>query len=82
MKRKAVVTVVPELRYADGQVARGQATTFQGEKVQGNDQAISYKVGGNYTMRSSFNYVPGMQKSELYLTFDAKVGKKRWKCPQ
>ena len=65
MKKKAVVTVTPELRYADGQVAKGQSATFQGEKVMGNDQTISYKVGGRYTMKSSFNYVPEMQKSEL-----------------
>ena len=33
MKKKAVITVTPELRYADGQVAKGEPTTFQGEKV-------------------------------------------------
>lgn len=82
MKKKAVVTVTPELRYADGQVARGNAATFQGEKVNGNDQTISYKVGGNYTMKSNFAYVPAMQKSELYLTFDAKVGNKPVKVPE
>ena len=44
MKKKAVVTVTPVLRYENGQ-ATGQAATFQGEKVQGNNQEISYKVG-------------------------------------
>lgn len=81
MKKKAVVTVIPELRYADGQVAKGQGTTFQGEKVMGNDQTISYKVGGNYTMKTSFNYVPDMQKSEMYLTFDARIGNKTCNVP-
>ena len=81
MKRKAVVTVTPELRYAKGK-AIGQSATFQGEKVQGNGQEISYKVGGNYTMRNSFTYVPDMQKSELYLTFNAYVGKKQVKVPE
>lgn len=81
MKKKAVVTVVPELRYGDGQVARGEAATFQGEKVEGNDQTIAYKVGGNYSMKSNFKYVPDMQKSELYLTFDAKVGNKQQNIP-
>lgn len=81
MKKKAVVTVIPELRYADGQVAKGQSATFQGEKVQGNDQTISYKVGGNYTMKTSFNYVPDMQKSEMYLTFDARIGNKQCNVP-
>ena len=81
MKKKAVVTVTPELRYADGQVAKGQGATFQGEKVMGNDQTISYKVGGNYTMKTSFNYVDDMQKSEMYLTFDARKGKKQYNVP-
>ena len=81
MKKKAVVTVIPELRYGDGQVARGEAATFQGEKVEGNDQTIAYKVGVNYTMKTNFKYVPEMQKSELYLTFDAKIGNKQQEVP-
>ena len=62
MKKKAIVTVTPVLRYAGGE-AVGQAATFQGEKVQGNNQEISYKVGGNYTMRNTFAYIPEMQQS-------------------
>lgn len=80
MKKKAVVTVTPEIRYEGGK-AIGQSATFQGEKVQGNDQEISYKLGGNYTMKNSFDYVPEMQKSELYLTFQARVGKKEVEVP-
>lgn len=81
MKKKATVTVIPELRYANGQVARGASATFQGEKVRGNNQEISYRLGGTYTMKTSFNYVPEMQKSEMYLTFDAKIGKKSVEVP-
>lgn len=80
MKKKAVVTVLPVLRYGSD-FADGQSATYQGEKVQGNDTEISYKLGGNYTMRNSFDYVPAMQQSELYLTFKAKVGKKNVKIP-
>lgn len=79
MKKKAMVTVIPELRYGNGQAAQGQAAKFQGEKVEGNDQTIAYKAGGNYTMKSNFKYVPEMQKSDLYMTFDAYVGKKKKK---
>ena len=74
-KKKAVVTVTPVLRWEGGE-ARGESMTFQGEKVQGNNQTIYYKAGGNYSMPASFDYVPEMAKSELYLEFDAKVGKK------
>ena len=82
MKKKAVVTVTPELRYADGKTAKGNGATFQGEKVAGNNQTIQYKVGGNYTINTSFDYVPEMQKSDLYLTFDAYVGKKKVNVPE
>ncbi len=81
MKPKAVVTVTPELRYADGKVAKGQSATFQGERVMGNDQTISYKMGGRYTMKTAFGYVPEMQKSDMYLTFDARLGKKKVDVP-
>lgn len=80
MKKKAVVTVLPVIRYGVGS-ANGQSATFQGEKVQGNDQEISYKLGGNYTLKNTFSYVPEMQQSELYLTFDAKVGNKKINIP-
>ena len=82
MKKKAIVTVTPELRYADGKTAKGNGATFQGEKVAGNNQTIQYKVGGNYTMNTSFDFVPEMQKSDLYLTFDAYVGKKKVNVPE
>ncbi len=84
MKKKAVVTVVPELRYVKNgqqQAVQGQSATFQGEKVIGNDQTISYRAGGRYTMKTSFPYEEAMQKSELYLTFNAKVGKKAVEVP-
>lgn len=82
MKKKAVVTVTPELRYGDGEVVKGNSATFQGEKVNGNDQTISYEVGGNYTMKTSYAYVPAMHKSELYLTFDAYVKSKAVSIPE
>lgn len=81
MKKKAIVTVVPELRYA-GTRTVGQSATFQGENVVGNDQTIAYKVGGNYVMRTNFPYTPAMDRSELYLTFDARIGNKRVAIPE
>ena len=81
MKKNAVVTVIPELRYGNGQTAQGQSASFQGEKVMGNDQTISYRLGGRYTMKTSFGYEPEMQKSDLYLTFNARVGKKSVSVP-
>ena len=78
--KKATVTITPVIRYAGGE-AWGTSYTYQGEKVQGNNQVIPYKEGGNITMKSSFTYKPEMKKSELYLTFDAKVKSKVVKLP-
>ena len=80
MKKKAVVTVVPELRYSNGAVEKGTTATFQGESVRGNDQTINYRMGGNYTMKTSFAYV-GDNKAEMYLTFDARIGNKKMEVP-
>lgn len=80
MKKKAQVTVTPQLRY-NGETLNLASQTFQGEKVLGNGQTISYKVGGKYSMKSSTAYKPEMQKTDLYLVFDAKVGKKTVEVP-
>ena len=81
MNKKATVTVVPELRYGNGQVAKGQAVTFQGEKVMANHKVISYRLGGRYTMKTVFDYVPVMQKSDMYLAFDARIGNSKVNVP-
>ena len=84
MNKKAVVTVIPELHYVkDGmlQVVRGQGATFQGEKVLGNNQTISYLLGGHYALKTAFPYEAAMHQSDLMLSFDAKVGKKQVEVP-
>ena len=80
MQKKAVVTVIPELRYSNGQTVQGNSATFQGESVLGNDQTISYRLGGNYTMKTTFAYADD-NKADMYLTFDARIGKKSVKVP-
>ena len=79
-KKTATVEVTPVLRWEGGE-AKGQPAMFQGERVQGNDQTISYKAGGTYTMKASFDYVPEMAKSELYLDFKIKLGSKEYTIP-
>lgn len=78
--KKAVVEVTPVLVWEGGEAA-SQPAVFQGEKVEGNDQTISYKMGGSYTMKASFDYVPEMAKSELYLRFKATIGGKTIEIP-
>ena len=81
MKKKAVVTVTPVLKYQGGE-AVGRSATFQGEKVEGNGTTIQYKAGGVYTMKSNFTYEEPMLKSDLYARFDAKLGKKTVSIPE
>ena len=80
MKKNATVEVTPVIRWNGGE-AKGQPATFQGEKVQGNGQTISYKAGGNYTMKANFDYVPEMANSELYLDFKITRGSKTYTIP-
>ena len=80
MKKKATVTVVPELRYANGVTVQGSSATFQGENVAGNGQTILYRTGGNYAMKTNFAYAD-CNKAEMYLTFDASIGKKKFNVP-
>ena len=75
--KKATITVTPVLKWNGGS-ANGDAYTFIGELIEGNSQVISFKNGGNITMKTSFDYIPAMAKSELYLEFNATLkGKKK-----
>jgi len=80
MPKKAIVTCTPYLKWNGGQ-ADGASATFQGEKVEANNTIISYKNGGNATMRSSFGFQNGMQNSELWMKFTAKKGSKTVSVP-
>ena len=79
-KKNATLTITPVLRYPGGETW-GTAYTFQGEKVRANNQVVAYATGGNVTMKSSFKYKPEMKRSELYLTFDVKIGNKSSRLP-
>ncbi len=73
--KKVVCTAVPELRWEGGSV-KGEPITLQGEKVEGNNQVVSYKEGGTFTYNGNFKYQPEMAISELWVTFTAeKKGK-------
>ena len=77
---KAILTVTPVLKYA-GTEAVGQSVTYVGEKAKENGTTVSYKEGGQFTLKASFEYVPAMAKSELYLRFTAKNGNKVVEIP-
>lgn len=81
LKKKATVTLTPVLKY-NGTSEKLTAATFQGEAVKGNNKKISYKAGGTYTHRVQFDFKPGMEKSELYLTFQVNTGSKTFDLPE
>ena len=68
--KNVVCTATPELRWEGGSV-KGEPVTLQGEKIQGNNQTISWIEGGSFTYNGNFKYQPEMAKSELYVTFEA-----------
>ena len=73
--RKGVLVVTPVLKY-NGQEALGEPVTYVGEKAKENGKTVSYKNGGTYSQHFEVAYVPEMKESELYLRFDARIGKK------
>ena len=79
--KKAVLTVTPVLKY-NGTEVEGKAVTYVGEKAKENGTVVSYKEGGKFTLKASFEYVPEMAKSELYLRFTAKNGNKTVEVPE
>lgn len=79
--KKGVLTVTPVLKF-DGKEIEGEPVTYIGEKVKENGTMVSYKQGGKYTQSCSFDYDPAMAKSELYLRFTAKNGKKEVEVPE
>ena len=78
--KKGVLVVTPVLKY-QGQEALAEPMTYVGEKAKENGKTVNYKNGGKYTQHASFTYVPEMRQSELYLRFEARVGKKVIEIP-
>lgn len=78
--KKGVLVVTPVLKYK-GQESVGESVTYVGEKAKENGKTVNYKEGGKYSQHCSFNYVPEMRKSELYLRFEARIGKKVIEIP-
>jgi len=84
MDKNARLVVYPELRYTKNgeQLTKtAQAVTFIGEKVVGNEQTISYKDGGYYNQKTTFDYEPAMQQSELWMRAEAYHKDKKVELP-
>ena len=78
--KKGVLVVTPVLKF-DGQEVLGESVTYVGEKAKENGKTVNYRNGGRYSQSCSFDFVPAMIKSELYLRFKATVGNKDIEIP-
>lgn len=78
--KKGVLVVTPVLKF-DGREVLGQPMTYVGENVKENGRTVSYANGGTYTQTASFDFVPEMAQSELYLRFAATKGNKVIEIP-
>ena len=78
--KKGVLVVTPVLKY-NGQEAVGEPVVYVGEKAKENGRTVNYKFGGTYSQSCSYDFVPEMTTSELYLRFEARVGKKVIEIP-
>lgn len=78
--KRAIVHITPELRY-NGMSVTDQTVTIQGENVRDNYQTISYDRGGSVILPFAFAYKPGMEQSDLYLTFTATIKGKKVNLP-
>ena len=78
--KKGVLVVTPVLKF-DGQEVLGEPVTYVGEKAKENGKTVNYRDGGRYSQSCSFDFVPAMIKSELYLRFKATVGNKDIEIP-
>ena len=75
--KKGVLNVTPVLKYGEEEVV-GETVTYVGEKSKENGKVVNYKEGGTYKQHFNCKYTPEMQKSELYLRFSGKIGKKEF----
>ena len=78
--KNAIVTITPVLKYGNNQEVMGTPTVFKVKRCSGTGNGTS-KPGANVTMNSTFDYVPEMLSSELYLRFDGRVKSKRSNLP-
>lgn len=68
-EKGTTIVVTPVLKYQGGETL-GTPYTYQGENVAGNGIVVPYESGSAITMKSEFDYIPAMKKSELFLRFD------------
>ncbi len=63
--KKAELEVTPVLKFAGKEITL-PSKKLQGQDVMGNNQTISFDMGGSFEMEGTFAYEDGMMNAELY----------------
>lgn len=74
--KKVTVTATPVLKFQNGGEKAYEPKTFQGEKVQGNNEVIPYAAGKTVSYSGTVPYDDDMRISGLYLKFVGAKGSK------
>ncbi len=77
---KAILEVTPVILYHGGEVA-GEPFHYQGEKVKDNYKVISKKEETTVRENVHFNFVPGMERSEMVLRAKVLCNGKEYEYP-
>ncbi len=75
--KKVTLVATPVLKFQDGGEKAYDPKTFQGEKVQGNNEVVPYKTEKTVNYSGSVPFEDGMRISGLYVKFEGSKGKKK-----
>lgn len=73
--KKVTLVATPVLKFADGGEKAYEPKTFQGEKVQGNNEVVPF-AGKTVSYSGQVPFEEGMRSSGLYVKFTGSKGKK------
>lgn len=75
--KKVTLVATPVLKFANGGEKAYEAKTFQGEKVQGNNEVVPYKEGKTVSYTGTVPFEESMRSSGLYVKFEGSKGSKK-----
>ena len=74
--KKVTLVATPVLKFQNGGEKAYDPKTFQGEKVQGNNEVVPYATEKNVNYSGTVPFEEGMRVSGLYVKFQGSKGKK------
>lgn len=74
--KKVTLVATPVLKFRDGGEKAYESKTFQGEKVQGNNEVVPYAEGKTVSYSGVVPFEDGMRVSGLYVRFEGSKGVK------